>query len=95
MKNIKLLINNKIIYIIRKLDLIWTFVFSVPFFIVALFIFRFASNIQFIIFFIATCFYLLVALVHHFRQKTLILEIVIEYILIAILALVIVQSLIL
>ncbi|MFA5932933.1 MAG: hypothetical protein WCV81_01555 [Microgenomates group bacterium] len=78
-----------------KADLIWTFVGSVPLFIIALFLFRFAPNIQFIIFFVATVFYLLVALTHHFRHKTLILEIVIEYILIAALALIIVQSLIL
>jgi len=81
--------------LIQRLDLIWMFVFSTPFFLIALFWFRFASGIQFIIFFFATCFYLGIALTHHFRQKTLILEIVIEYILIAVLALIVVQSLIL
>lgn len=85
----------KIMNFIAKLNLIWTFVGSVPIFIIFLFIFRFSPGIQFIIFFIATCFYLIITLIHHFRQKTLILEIVIEYILIAVLALIIVQSLIL
>lgn len=85
----------KIKLYIKKLDLLWMFVGSLPFFLIALFWFRFSPKIQFIIFFIATCFYLIIALIHHFRHKTLILEIVIEYILIAILALIIVQSLIL
>lgn len=80
---------------IKKLDLMWVFVISIPMFLIALFWFRFSPNIEFIIFFVATCFYLILALIHHFRQKTLILEIVIEYILIAILALVVIQSLIL
>lgn len=75
--------------------MIWGFIVSIPFFLIALFWFRFAPTIQFIIFSIATCFYLIFALIHHFKQKTLILEIVIEYVLIAILALVVVQSLIL
>lgn len=80
---------------IKKIDLTWLFLASIPLFLVAFFWFRFAPTTEFIIFSIATAFYLMIALIHHFRHKTLILEIVIEYILIAILALVIMQSLIL
>lgn len=85
----------KIRLFISKLDLIWTFAGSMPFFIIALFLFRFNPAIQFIIFSVATIFYLIIAIIHHFRQKTLVLEVVIEYILIAVLALIIIQSLIL
>lgn len=68
------------------------FALTIPVFSIALFWFRFSPQIQFIIFSVATIIYLSFALIHHFREKTLILEIVIEYILIAILALVVVQS---
>lgn len=71
------------------------FALTIPIFIVALYWFRFSPVTEFIIFSIAAVVYLIMALVHHFRHKTLILEIVIEYILIAILALVVIQSLIL
>lgn len=71
------------------------FALTIPVFLIALYWFRFSPVTEFVIFFIATVVYLIMALVHHFRTKTLVLEIVIEYILIAILALVVIQSLIL
>lgn len=69
----------------------WFFL-SIPVFLITLFWLRFSPQKQFMIFFIATAVYLIFALIHHFREKTLILEIVVEYILIAILALIVVQS---
>ncbi|MDD2822925.1 MAG: hypothetical protein PHQ59_02475 [Candidatus Daviesbacteria bacterium] len=84
-----------ILKFIKKIDLSWLFLITTPIFVIALFWFRFTPSVEFIIFFIATCFYLTLALIHHFYQKTLILEIVIEYILISVLALIIIQSLIL
>jgi hypothetical protein len=80
---------------LKKINLTKLFAVTIPIFIIALYWFRFSANIEFIIFSIATFIYLIMALIHHFREKTFILEIVIEYILIAILALVVIQSLIL
>lgn len=71
------------------------FIITIPLFLIALYWFRFSPITEFVIFSIAAIIYLVMALIHHFRAKTLILEIVIEYILIAILALVVIQSLIL
>lgn len=80
---------------VKKLNLIWILILSTPIFLVALFIFRFSSSIQFQIFALAALLYLVVAIIHHFRDKTLTLEITIEYVLIAALALLILQGLIL
>ncbi len=78
--------------IIKKLSSNTIFIITIPILLSILFWFRFAPQKQFIVFFIATIIYLILALIHHFREKTLIIEIVIEYILIAILALVVIQS---
>lgn len=77
----------------KKLNIL--FILTIPVFAAALYWFRFSSSTEFVIFSVASVVYLIMALIHHFRTKTLILEIVIEYILIAILALVVIQSLIL
>lgn len=82
-------------FFLKKLNLIWILALSTPAFFVALFIFRFSSTIQFRIFTLAALVYLGVALLHHYKDKTLTLEIIIEYILIAVLALLILQGLIL
>lgn len=82
-------------FFVKKLNLIWILILSTPIFLVALFIFRFSSSIQFQIFVLAALLYLAVAIIHHYRDKTLTLEITIEYVLIAALALLILQGLIL
>lgn len=77
---------------LKKLNLTAIFFLTIPIFLITLFWLRFSPQKQFITFSIATLVYLIFALIHHFREKTLILEIVVEYILIAILALIVVQS---
>lgn len=79
----------------KKINLIWALALSTPIFLVLLFIFRFSPATQFQIFVLATLVYLAVTLIHHYKDKTLALEIIIEYILIAALALLILQGLIL
>lgn len=80
---------------LKKANLIWVLTLFIPVFLVALFIFRFSPQTQFQIFVLAALVYLAVALIHHYKDKTLTLEIIIEYILIAALALLILQGLIL
>lgn len=80
---------------LQNIKLVWVFTITMPAFMAALFIARFNHQIQFQIFILATGVYLLTALLHHFRDKTLTLEIIIEYVLIAALALVILQGLLL
>lgn len=67
--------------------------FTAPVFIFTLFAYRFSPEIQFQIFTLAALVYVIIALVHHHRDKSLTLEITIEYVLIAALALVIFQGL--
>lgn len=80
--------------LLKKLNLGLLFISALPVFAIAIYWFRFSPIGVFIIFSTATAFYLMIALIHHFREKTLIFEIVIEYVLIAILALLILESLI-
>lgn len=87
MKQVKVLNFN-----LTKLNLIWVFVFSIPLFAFTLFFYRFVPKMQFFVFLAAALLYLAVALFHHFRQKSLTLEIIIEYILMAVLALIILQG---
>jgi hypothetical protein len=81
--------------ILYKMNLTWLFLISTPVFIFFLYLNRFSPEHIMIILFLATALYLFCVLIHHFRDKTLSLEIMIEYVLIAILALVVVQSLLL
>lgn len=71
----------------------WIFVLSSPFFILALVSQSYSHNLQMMIITLAALVYLSLALVHHYFDKTLKVEIVIEYVLIAALALIIFQSL--
>lgn len=89
MKQVKILNVN-----LTKLSLIWVFIVSVPLFTLALFFYRFSPKMQFIVFMTAALLYLAAALLHHFKEKSLTLEVIIEYILIAALALIILQGLI-
>lgn len=78
---------------VRGLNLIWVFVLTVPVFFAGIFIFGATSELQFEILYIAVLFYISVALIHHYLDKTLKLEVVIEYLMVATLALVILKSL--
>lgn len=68
-------------------------IFATPLFIFALFFFRSSSFWQFRILMVAAVSYLLAAFLHHKNDKTMTLEIMIEYILIAALVLIIAQGL--
>jgi hypothetical protein len=78
---------------ILKLNPLWVMTATAPFFIIVLFIFRFMPKIQFQILTLASLTYLTLAILHHLRDKTLTLELVIEYVLIAALALIVLQGL--
>ena len=79
---------------LRKLKIspVKVWIYSAPFFIFALFLFRSSSFWQLRILMIAAAAYLATALLHHHKDKTLTLEIMIEYILLAALALIIAQG---
>lgn len=72
-----------------KFNFIWLLFFAAPLLTVALFIFRNSSGIQFKILILAALLYLAATTLHHMKDKTLTFEILIEYILIAALALII------
>lgn len=76
-----------------KLRLIWVLVLSVPLFITALYLLRFSRQLQFQTVIAAALLYLIVALLHHLKDRTLSWEVVVEYLLIAALVLIILQSL--
>ena len=69
------------------------FIFITPFLITALFLTRFSPPLQFKILILAALTYLLLAVLHHLKDKTLTLELMIEYILIAALATIVMQGL--
>lgn len=73
----------------------WFWIISVPFFIILLLIYRNFYLGQFMILTAATLLYLVFAIVYHLQDKTLRLEVVIEYVLLAILALIVFQDLLL
>lgn len=75
-----------------KIDLAHAFLPLSLFFLVLMFIFRNQSFIQFELVIACAICYLAVAFVHHHFDKSLTLEIAIEYILIAALALIILQG---
>ena len=78
-----------------NLNLNWVLFLTAPLFIAVLFIFRFSPHIEFCVLIFTALIYLAVAILHHLKDKTLTLEIIIEYVLIATLALIILQGLIL
>ncbi len=79
--------------LIKKISPIWILIFSTPVFLGLLIIFRFSSERQMQIFIAASIVYVLTAILHHFQDKTLTMEIIIEYMLIAVLALLLLQGL--
>lgn len=79
--------------LIKKISLMWVLILSIPIFIFLLITFRFSQERQFYIFITASILYVATAILHHFQDKTLTTEIIIEYILIAVLALLLLQGL--
>lgn len=79
--------------LIKKISPIWISILSTPFFIGLLIIFRFSSQRQMQVLITASIMYVITAILHHFQNKTLTNEIIIEYILIAVLALLLLQGL--
>ncbi|KKS64274.1 hypothetical protein A3A14_00785 [Candidatus Daviesbacteria bacterium RIFCSPLOWO2_01_FULL_43_38] len=71
-----------------RFNFIWLLFFTAPLLLIALFVFRNSSGIQFKILILAALLYLAATTLHHMKDKTLTFEIIIEYILIAALALV-------
>ena len=67
----------------------WLFILTVPAFMALLFFFRFSPVLQFETLILASLLYMSAALLHHWRDKTLTVEIILEYALIAVLALII------
>lgn len=76
-----------------KISVMWILILSIPFFMGLLIIFRFSPERQMQIFISASIVYVFTAILHHFQDKTLTMEIIIEYILIAVLALLLLQGL--
>lgn len=71
----------------------WIVVLSTPVFLYLLFIFRYYPSLQFQMLTLAAIIYIVLAVAHHLKKKNLTLGIVIEYVLIASLALIALQSL--
>lgn len=76
-----------------KFSYTWLIVITVPVFLVAMFVFRSSSAIQFKAILILVTVYLIGAIVHHWQDKSLTLEMLLEYVLIAGLVLLILQGL--
>lgn len=76
-----------------RLNWFWIFVITVPLSILALLKFRSSGVLVFQILTGMTIIYLISALLHHVHHKNLTLEIFIEYVLMAALALIVLQSL--
>ncbi len=71
-----------------RFNFIWLLFFTVPLLFSALFVFRNSSGTQFKILIITALIYLAITTLHHMKDKTLTFEILMEYILIAALALI-------
>ena len=72
----------------RKIDLPWLLIIAAPIFAAILWVNRSTPNFNFKLVMVVVLLYLAVAYIHHRRDKTLTWEIIIEYILIAALALI-------
>lgn len=68
---------------------VWLLILAVPLLLAAMVVSRNSLDMQFKILLLAALLYLAVATFHHLKDKTLTFEIIIEYILIAALALII------
>lgn len=74
---------------LKRLNFVWLLIFITPLLLTILVAFRNSSGTQFRILILAALLYLTATTFHHMKDKTLTFEILIEYILIAALALVI------
>lgn len=77
---------------LKKFSLMWILIISAPIFIWGMYHFRYFPALQFQLLTLAALIYVVLALIHHLRDKYLTLEVVIEYILIAALTLIVLQS---
>lgn len=73
-----------------KVSLIWMFLFLVPIFILVILVFETDSLTKLSVLTIAAFLYITIALLHHHQEKSLRLEVIVEYVLIAILALIVI-----
>lgn len=76
-----------------KFSYTWLVIVTLPVFFTAMFVFRSSSAIQFKAILTLVALYLLGAILHHRQDKSLTLEMLIEYVLIAGLVLLILQGL--
>lgn len=74
---------------LRNFNFVWLLILTTPFLILALVFSQNSLNMQFKILILAALIYLAVTTLYHLKDKTLTFEIIIEYILIAALALII------
>lgn len=79
----------------RKIQPTWILIITTPLFMASLWYFRFLPKVQFEVGLLASLTYLTVALLHHLKDKSLTSEVVIEYVLLAALAVIILQSILL
>ncbi len=77
---------------ITSINPIWIIVLLVPLFVSLLVTFDYSPNISFEVVVLAAIVYMVVALLHHHNLKTLSIEIMIEYALVALLCLIVVLS---
>lgn len=78
--------------IITKMGFFWILFALTPIFLGLVFAYRYSPVIEFQILSLAAFCYLITAIFHHIKDKTLRVEVMIEYILIAVLALIVLQS---
>jgi hypothetical protein len=79
---------------LAEINLMWLFIFTVPLFIGAIIVSPYSPKLQFMILSLAAMVYFCLALLHHHKDKSLNVEVILEYFLIAALSLLIVQSLV-
>jgi hypothetical protein len=78
-----------------KFSPMWAFVTSVPFFLLLLYAVRNSSMSVLTVLSIVCIVYLTIALIHHYLDRTLHFEVIVEYVLLALLSLVVLQSMVL
>lgn len=76
----------------KSLNYTLFFYLSLPFLMLIVLGYKFSSKLIFLTVCLSAIIYLITAILHHIKDKSLKLEIIIEYFLIAILALIILQS---
>lgn len=79
--------------ILYKINFIWLFILTTPIFLYLILFRNFEQSSKMLLITCAILIYVALALLHHYFDKSLKVEIVIEYVLIGALALMIIQSL--